>query len=427
MTKNNTKEPLFHITKRGVTTRGKSVAIRAIAIVAGLFVGLCFAAIYTKVNPFSLLAYMFDGAFGTEKRIWNLLQDVALLLLVSLAVVPAFKMKFWNIGADGQTLVGCLMSAIMIYYLNDKLPNWALLLVMFVTSVAAGMVWAVIPALFKAKWNTNETLFTLMMNYVAIQLTTFVLLTWFPSGQNDFAKFFSNYGNMPSLGNPYVLIIVISAVLTVLMALYLSKTKHGFEVSLVGESVNTAKYVGVNVKKVIIRTLLLSGAICGFVGFLLVSAKDHALTTSMVGGRGFTAIIVAWLAKFNPAFMALASLLVAFLSRGTSQILSKTGITNSALPNIVTALVFFFIIGCEFFITYQVKFRHRVKGAETPAESESTPIKEIRDGETVDTAPQAEEPVAEEPIPEATGESAPDAVAEDESVALPQNEGGEDK
>ena len=408
MTKNNAKEPLFHISKRGITKPWQPIVIRAIAIVAGLFLGLCFAAIYTKVNPFTLLGYMFDGAFGTEKRIWNLLQEIALLLLVALALAPAFKMKFWNIGADGQVLVGCLTSAIMIYYFYDNLPNWALLLVMLGGSILAGIIWAMIPALFKAKWNTNETLFTLMLNYVAIQLVAFILRTWFPSGQNDFAKFFSKYGNMPEIGNPYVLILIFTVVMTVLMALYLGKTKHGFEVSLVGESVNTSKYVGINVKKVIIRTLILSGAICGFVGFLLVSAKDHALTTTMVGGRGFTAIIVAWLAKFNPAFMALASLMVAFLNRGTSQILSETHITNSALPNILTALVFFFIIGCEFFITYRVKFRHRTKKAPD--------------------MPEAAIPTTDEtPAPTNADETPTDSGSEVANATSARSEGGEDK
>ncbi|MBP5405330.1 MAG: ABC transporter permease [Clostridia bacterium] len=419
MTKNSSREPLFHITKRGATVWWKPLFIRAIAIVAGLFIGLCFAAAYTKVNPFKLLGYMFSGAFGTQKRIWNLLQDTALLLMVSIAIVPAFKMKFWNIGADGQTLVGCLASAVAIYYLYDKLPTWALLLVMLLFSLTAGMIWGVIPAIFKAKWNTNETLFTLMMNYVAIQLVSFVLLKWFPSGQNDFAKFFSRYGNMPKLGNPYVLILIFAVVLTVTMHFYLSKTKHGFEVSLVGESVNTSKYVGVNVKKVIIRTMILSGAICGFVGFALVAAKDHAITTTMVGGRGFTAIIVAWLAKFNPAYMALASLMVAFLSRGTSQILSQTGITNSALPNIVTALVFFFIIGCEFFITYSIKFRKKNKDA-TPANEPPAP-------ETSEPAKEPSSPSSEEETPSLAEAPAEERTPAEEALPTEITEGGEEK
>ena len=384
MIKNSTREPLIHITKRNTTHKWRPMVVRAIAIVAGLFLGLCFASIYTKVDPFSLLGKMFFGAFGKDKFVWNLLQEVALLLLISLAVVPAFKMKFWNIGADGQTLVGCLASAIAVYYWHDKLPNWALLIVMLIFGVTAGMIWAVIPAIFKAKWNTNETLFTLMMNYIAIQLVKFVLLEWFPSGQNDFSKFYRKFGNLPMLGNKYVLILLFAGLLTVIMSLYMSKTKHGFEVSLVGESVNTSKYVGINVKKVIIRTMLLSGLICGFAGFLLVAAKDHSISTDMVGGRGFTAIIVVWLAKFNPLYMILTALLVAFLSRGTQQISSTTGITDSSLSNIMTALVFFFVIGCEFFVTYKVHFRTRSKN-KTVAPPESTPP----------TDPPTEEPVAE--------------------------------
>ena len=353
------KEPLFHLIKRNTQSAWRSVMVRAIAIFSGLLVGLIFAWAYTGTNPVLLLGYMFDGVFGNEIRIWSSLQDFALLLLVSVAVVPAFKMKFWNIGADGQTLMGCLASAMVIYYFHDSISNFVLILFMLVASVSFGIIWAVIPAIFKAKWNTNETLFTLMMNYIATQIVSFVLLCWFPSGQNDFPKFYRKYGNFPQLYNNYVFIILFAVILTVLMYFYLKSTKHGFEVALVGESENSAKYVGINVKKVIIRTLILSGAICGFTGFLLVSAKDHSITSTMVGGRGFTAIIVVWLAKFNPMYMALTSFMVVFLDKGTSQILSATQVTNKALPNIITAIVFFFIIGCEFFIVYMVKFRKK--------------------------------------------------------------------
>ena len=394
MTKNNVREPLFHITKRAASGRARPIVVRLIAIVVGLLLGLCFVSIYTKQNPFFLLKTMFFGAFGGEIFVWSLFQELAILLLISLAVVPAFKMKFWNIGADGQTLVGCLAAAIAIYYFNDALPNWALLIVMALMSMLAGVVCAVIPALFKAKWNTNETLFTLMMNYIAICLVEFFKMTWFPSGQNMFSKFYRKFGNFPILGNKYVVILLVAGILTVLMSLYLGKTKHGFEVSLVGESINTSKYVGINVKKVIIRTMILSGVICGLAGFLLVSAKDHTITSTMVSGRGFTAIIVVWLAKFNPIFMVLTAFLVVFLSQGTAQIGATIGVTDGSLPKIITALVFFFVIGCEFFINYKIVFRnHKHKGDSpfgTPTEPpapEPVPVEEPT--ETTDAPTEA--------------------------------------
>ena len=368
MIKNTTKEPLFHITKRDATSCWRPMATRAIAIIAGLLVGLIFTSVYTKKDPFSLIGQMFFGAFGNEVFVWSLLQEIAILLIISLAVVPAFKMKYWNIGADGQTLVGCLASAIAIYYWHESLPTWALLIVMLVMSMAAGMIWAVIPALFKAKWNTNETLFTLMMNYIAIRVVEYFRMLWFPKGANEFSKFYRRFGRFPEIGNEYIAILLFAVLFTVLMTLYLRKTKHGFEISLVGESVNTSKYVGINVKKVIIRTMILSGLLCGFAGFLLVSAKDHTISSTLVAGRGFTAIIVVWLAKFNPIYMVLTALLIVFLSQGTAQVGATIGITDGSLPKIVTALVFFFTIGCEFFITYKIHFRHRKKQDIPPAE-----------------------------------------------------------
>ena len=148
--------------------------------------------------------------------------------------------------------------------------------------------------------------------------------------------------------------------LTVAAYIYLQHTKQGYEISVVGESENTARYIGINVNKVVIRTMLISGAICGVAGFLIVSALDHSITTTTVGGMGFTAIMVSWLAKFNPLVMIGTSAFITFLQPGSSQITTNFNI-DSAFPDMVVGIVLFFIIGCEFFIGYRLKFRESSK------------------------------------------------------------------
>ena len=350
------KEPLFHIVKRPSIPLWKSWTIRLIAILtAFLFCGII-TFLLVGENPLDMYSSMFRGSFGTPRKIWKLFKDMAVLLCISLAVTPAFRMKFWNIGAEGQVLVGCLATTACLFYLGGKVPDWVLILCMLVSAVLFGALWGLIPAVFKAKWNTNETLFTLMMNYVATYLVAFFLLTWTPDGSSTLGRM-ENHGVLPVLfGNEYLLIIIVVAVLTMAMYIYLNYTKQGYEISVVGESENTARYIGISVPKVILRTMLVSGAICGLAGFLIVGGLDRTITTESAGGQGFTAIMVSWLAKFNPVVMILTSFLLIFLDQGAAQVAQDFDMSD-AFPSIITGIILFFIIGCEFFINYKVVFR----------------------------------------------------------------------
>lgn len=353
-------EPLFHIAKRAHISGGKAWLIRIGAVLAALIICAVVTMLLTGENPFSVYATMFEGAFGTERKIWKLLQNLAMLLCVSLALTPAFKMRFWNIGGEGQVLIGGLATTACMILLGGKLPNGLLIIVMLVASILAGAIWALIPAIFKANFNTNETLFTLMMNYVAIQIVSYFCMYWEnPKGSGKIGVINGNsmQGWLPTIGDyDYLLNILIVLVLTVAMYIYLKYSKHGYELSVVGESENTAKYIGINVKKVILRTMFVSGAVCGIAGFLLVGGTDHTISSSTAGNRGFTAIMVSWLAKFNPIYMILTSLLLVFLSAGASQI-SMVFNLNESFSDIITGIILFFIIGSEFFINYELKFR----------------------------------------------------------------------
>ena len=282
------------------------------------------------------------------------LKYTSILLCVSLALTVAFRMRFWNIGGEGQTLVSVLGAIAVAFYLGGKVPEGLLLILMLLAALASGAVWAVIPALFKAKWGTNETLFTLMMNYIATFLVAYFLVIWVPSGSSSLGK--QKYGKLPVIGNDYLLIILIVLALTIGLYIYLNYTKHGYEISVVGESVRTARYIGINEGKVIIRTMILSGALCGLAGYLIAAGLDQTVTTESAGGQGFTGIMVAWLGKFNPLAMMLTAGLIQVLNQGAGQI-SQDFDVSGALPSVITGIILFFIIGSEFFINYEVHFR----------------------------------------------------------------------
>ena len=347
------KQKLFHLSKRKELPWFAAWGIRIAAIVLALVVCGFVTTAMTGENPIAIYKTMWDGAFSTSRRIWNLLQNLSLLLCVSLAVTPAFRMKFWNVGGEGQVLMGGLATAACMILLGDKVPNYILIPIMTVAALAAGGIWGAIPAFFKAKWNTNETLFTLMMNYVATQLVAFFVIVWeVPkgSGKIGIINQSTQAGWLPVIGGQkHLLTILVVAILTGLVYIYLNWTKQGYEISVVGESVRTARYVGIKVDRVIIRTMALSGALCGLAGLLLVGGSGHTISTSTAGGRGFTAVMVSWMAKFNPIGMIFTSLLLVFLGKGSSEISSQFQL-NDSFGEILTGIILFFIIGCEFFI-----------------------------------------------------------------------------
>ncbi len=353
-------EPLIHIARRDGLVWWRAWCIRLAAAVLALLVSALFIYSITKLNPVKVYAAMWEGAFGSPRRAWVTARDASILLCIGVGLAPAFMMRFWNVGAEGQMLMGGCATAAVLIYGGGALSTFQLLLVSTVASVAAGALWGVIPALFKARWNTNETLFTLMMNYIAIQITCFLVALWEnPKGSNSVGVINqqTQAGWLPALfGKQYLLNVVIVLVLTVAMYLYLKYTKHGYEISVVGESENTARYAGISVKRVIVRTMALSGAVCGLSGFIAVAGASHTISTSTAGGRGFTAIIVAWMAKFNTFVMVLIALLLVFLEKGAVQIASQFHLNDYA-SDVVTGIILFFLLGSEFFIQYTVRFR----------------------------------------------------------------------
>ena len=355
------RERIIRISRRTDLHLWKRIAIKAGFV---LFAFLLCGIISSMVAPgsfFEFYQYMFDGTFYNAKITINLLWQSLLLFLIALAITPAFKMRFWNIGAEGQCLMGGLGALIVMKFIAPHIPNFLAIILELLFAITFAATWSLIPALFKAKFNTNETLFTLMMNYIAMGIVAACVIAWSTSGSsvlgvvnND-----NHEGWLPfigSFGNSYILNIISIVVISIAVWGYLKFSKHGYELSVVGGSRDTAKYIGINVKTVIIRTMILSGSICGLAGFLMVAGSSHTVSELLVNGRGFTAILISWLGEFSVPMMALYSFMISFVSVGGSNAAAWIGY-SSTVSNVLTGLFFILIIASSFFVNFKVHIR----------------------------------------------------------------------
>ena len=356
---NENKVPLIRLAKRDMMEPWKVWCIRLASIVLALLLGglVMMIALPDGATPIDGYATIVTGALGKKTAIRQTVKLAVPLLGCALAIAPCFKMRFWNIGAEGQITAGAIAASYFALYWVGKVPSAVLLLIMGLAGAVAGGIWALIPAFCKAKWNTNETLFTLMMNYIIIGVVKWLQGgPWEapPSGSQMIAQFAGN-AKLPSvLGVHCGWIIVL--VLTVLMFIYMRYTKHGYEIAVIGDSSNTARYAGMNVGRIMMRTMFLSGSISGLVGFIIVSGANHTLYDGVAGGVGFTAISVAWLAQLNPFAMIIIASMLAVLTKG-SQTLNTRMQVPSTIADILTGFILLCMLGCEFFINYKISVR----------------------------------------------------------------------
>lgn len=352
------REPLIRLAKRDDIPRARAWAIRAAAILLALVTGGLIIAVLGH-NPIQVYASMVEGSLGKSRVLRETVKKAIPLLGAAVAIAPAFKMKFWNIGAEGQILAGGIAASYFALFWADSLPRPVLLVVMAAAGVLAGGLWGLIPAVFKARWGTNETLFTLMLNYIVLGFVKYLQAgPWGPDlNANGYPKIpmFDAAALLPKALGVHIGWIIVLAV-TALMFGYLKYSKQGYEIAVVGESVRTAQYAGMNVSHIIRRTMFLSGSIAGLVGFLQVSGASGTLTENTAGGIGFTAIAVAWLAKLNPFVMIAIAALLAILEKGADTIQTLYTIPASA-ADMLTGIVLFFMLGCEFFISYRLIVR----------------------------------------------------------------------
>ena len=352
------KEPFLQVSKRRNKARWQErLLIRFIALILALIVCGAVIVALVKMNPVDVYKAIWDGAMGSERRLWQTIRDTMVLLCISIGLAPAFKMKFWNIGAEGQIIMGGIFASYFALF-HANWNHWLLVIVMFLAGAIGGGLWGLIPAWFKTRYDTNETLFTLMLNYIALNVIVFLREgAWRDPGSQGYAKI-ARFNKNAALDKVFGIQFgwVIALILVAVIAVYLNRSKQGYEISVVGESQETARYAGMNVKKVVLRTMFLSGAVCGIGGMVQATGSDVTLTTAVAGGVGFTAIIVAWLAQLNPPVILLVTFLFSVLEKGSSVVQSSFGLSSDC-ADVLQGIILFFILGCELFIRYQFVFR----------------------------------------------------------------------
>ena len=359
------KMPLIRLAKRGTMSPGRIWAIRAASILVALLLGSIAIAI-TGNNPITAYATMITGSLGKKTAIRQTIKIAVPLLGCALAIAPCFKMRFWNIGAEGQITAGAIAATYFALYWADKLPSVVLLIVMALAAALAGGLWGLIPAFFKAKWNTNETLFTLMMNYIIIGI-----VSWLQGGPwegrpgSQIIPQFDSAACLPKVFGIHCGWIIV-LLLVVFIFVYMRYTKHGYEIAVIGDSMNTARYAGMNVGFIMMRTMFLSGAISGVVGFIVASGANGTLYNGVADGVGFTSITVAWLSQLNAFAMIAISMMLAVLTKGAETLQTMLNVPAS-ISDIIIGLLLFCMLGCEFFINYRMIFRSKNAAKEAAA------------------------------------------------------------
>lgn len=347
------------ITKRDDLPRNKAMLIRTLSVALSIvFAGFIIALL--GYNPITIFTSMVKGALGTTIRIQQTTLKAIPLLITSLGILVAFKMKFWNIGGEGQIMMGAFAASAVA--LNFDLPRPLMLLSMGIAAMVMGGLWAFIPAFFKAKMGTNETIFTLMLNYLAIKFVTYLQYgPWKDPASQGFPKIatFSKEAILPSVGGVHIGWIIALG-LVVLVYIFLNHTKKGYEISVVGESIETARYAGMNISSVIIISMLLSGGLCGLTGMIQASAVEKTLSASLSANYGFTAIITTWLAGLNAIATLFVCIAFAILVQGGNYIQISMQVPAS-VADMIQAVILFFVLGSEFFLQYKVQFHKYLK------------------------------------------------------------------
>ncbi|GHU95147.1 ABC transporter permease [Clostridia bacterium] len=335
----------------------RNLLIWAGALVLAIVAGAVFIAAMGQ-NPLEIYGTIVKGAFvGSRRNPMSAIEATVIkfvpLLIVSLGLTLAFKMKFWNIGGEGQMIMGAVFASFFALY-TPHLPHVPLIVLMMAAGMIGGGVWAFLPAICKVKFGVNETLFTLMMNYVALYLVVFL-----QSGPWQRTPGFASVGSfdpnvrLAQLGGVHVGWIIALALAALTWA-YLRHTKQGYELRVVGESPATARYAGMRVGRVVLRTMFLSGAVCGLAGMIQVSGIDYTLSTGVTGGVGFTGITLAWLAQLNPVAITLLAAVFSILEKGSGTIPPE--MMASAAASVLQAILLFSFLICEFFRRYSLKF-----------------------------------------------------------------------
>lgn len=307
-------------------------------------------------NPFQVFAKIVEGSLMSLYRVRETISKAIPLVVLSLGVAVAFKMKFWNIGAEGQIYMGAFGAA-LVAFSGAGLPSPLLLALMLLVGAALGGLWALIPAFLKLRFSASETLVTLMLNYVAQEWVSYLQHgPWKDPKAIGFPKIaqFAASATLPKVLGIHIGWII-ALIMVVLVHILLNKSKLGFEISVLGESETTARYAGMNVAKTVVIAVMISGGLCGMAGMLQAAGVEHTLNDQLSGGLGFTAVITSWLARLSAPAIVVVSFLFSVLLQGGTYLQSSLQIP-ATVADVLQAIILFFVLGSEFFIQYSVVF-----------------------------------------------------------------------
>lgn len=407
------KDPLIKISKRQNLALGYKLLLTVGAIFLALAIGGILLACL-GYNPFEFYVQLLMGNFKNASYLKLLVRTLVPLLITSLGVSLAFKMRFWNIGGEGQFIVGAIIAMTFSLLIGDSLPSPLGAIIIVLLGALGGGVYALVVALLKVKFNTNETLMTLMLNYVAIYVASYMLKTDFFAIQGQGVPSFKVIAEQLWLTEinigkfSFDTAVFIAVALVIILFVYFRQSKQGYELNVVGDSPNTAKYAGMKVKWIIVRTMFLSGAIIGMAGALKLcgSSAGHTFSANITGGVGWTAIIVAWLAKLNPIGIFIASLLMSILERGCD--FTRTSMSmNSAISDVLQGIILFTVLACDFFTGYKVTFRKKSKATVSASETQDAGTEQS--DENLSAAETAAQNVVKDDTPE---QNAADEITE---------------
>lgn len=345
---------MLKIVKRKSLSKREQVLIQVFSIVLALLFASIFIML-TGNNPAKVYLSMLDGAFGNGFRFKETIINSIPLIICSLGIIVSFKMKFWNIGGEGQFVMGAIFGSYFALY-HKTMPKPLLLIVMLIAGFVAGGLWGLIPAYFKSKFQTNETIFTLLMNYIAIKFLTYLQYgPWKDPKSFGFPKIagFTENALLPKIFGIHIGFFI-AIILVFVIYYYINHTKQGYEISVIGESENTAVYAGMKVDKIILRTVFISAGICGLAGIIQASGVNKTLAVTLANGTGFTAIIIAWLSNLNAGVTLVVAILFSALVQGGSYIQMVYDIPQSA-ASVLQGTILFFVLGSSFFTTYTIQ------------------------------------------------------------------------
>ncbi len=349
----------FTIVKRTIIPKQISLLISIFSVILALFVAAIVFLIY-GVNPLYAYQKIFEGAFGSYYGISETLVKAIPLLICGLGLAIAFKAMIWNIGAEGQLFIGATAATWVALTFQDK-PAIVILMSMFCVGFLGGAFWGVIPGILKVKLKTNEIITTLMMNYIAIQLVMYLVYgPWKGTEEYGFpyTNEFSTSAQLPYFLNTRIHYptLIISLVLSILIYFLLTRTTLGYEIKVIGENPNAARYAHINYLKIIVLVMIVSGGLAGIAGVGEVAGIQHRLRVGISPGYGYTAIIVAWLSRLNPVAMIPVSILFGGLLVGGDAIQTSLNLPFATI-NMFNGLILFFILGCEFLTRYKIVLR----------------------------------------------------------------------